>query len=133
MVMTVSLCRPARSPPFGVLRIAGPQQPAYGDAGGVMAAPVVPRERDLRRLAGIVSEHRDDIPAEGVPLSLLKDLAGEIRCDSISFEGFDSRRGLAWFCNENAGARRDRQRRPQSGALAALLALRAVQLPGPDR
>jgi hypothetical protein len=65
-----------------------------------MAAPVVPRERDLRRLAGIVSEHRDDIPAEGMPPSLLADLAGQIPCDSISFEGFDSRRQVAWFCNE---------------------------------
>jgi DNA-binding CsgD family transcriptional regulator len=65
-----------------------------------MAAPMVPAERDLHRLAGIVSEHRDDIPAEGVPLSLLSDLAGQISCDSISFEGFDSRRGMAWFCNE---------------------------------
>jgi hypothetical protein len=45
-----------------------------------MAAPVLPRERDLRRLAGIVSEQRDDIPAHGVPLSLLADIAGQIRC-----------------------------------------------------
>jgi len=65
-----------------------------------MAAPVVPRERDLRRLAGIVSEHRDDIPAQGMPLSLLSDLAGQIRCDLISFESFDSRREVAWTCNE---------------------------------
>lgn len=65
-----------------------------------MAAPVVPRERDVRRLAGIVSEHRDDIPPAGLPLSLLIDLAGQIPCDSISFEGFDSRRGVGWVCNE---------------------------------
>ena len=59
-----------------------------------MAAPVLPRERDLRRLAGIVSEQRYDIPAQGVPaqgvpaqgvpaqgvpLSLLADIAGQIR------------------------------------------------------
>ena len=62
-----------------------------------MAAPVLPRERDLRRLAGIVSEHRDDIPAHGVPLSLLADIAGQIRCDVISFEGFDSGREVTWF------------------------------------
>jgi DNA-binding CsgD family transcriptional regulator len=66
----------------------------------VMAAPVVPRERDLRRLAGIVAERRDDIPAEGMPLSLLSDLAGQIHCDSVSFEGFDSRHEAGWFCNE---------------------------------
>jgi DNA-binding CsgD family transcriptional regulator len=62
-----------------------------------MTTPVIPRERDLRRLAGIVSEHRDDIPAQGVPLSLLSDLAGQIRCDVISFEGFDSCREVTWF------------------------------------
>jgi hypothetical protein len=61
--------------------MAGPQLPAYRDAGDVMAAAVLPREQDLRRLAGIVSEHRDDIPAHGVPLSLLADIAGQIRCD----------------------------------------------------
>jgi DNA-binding CsgD family transcriptional regulator len=65
-----------------------------------MAVPVAPWERDLRRLAGIVSERRDDIPAEGVPLSLLSDLAGLIGCDVISFEGFDSRREVGWVCNE---------------------------------
>ncbi len=62
-----------------------------------MAAPLMPRERDLHRLAGIVSEHRDDIPAQGVPLSLLSDLAGQIRCDVISFEGFDSAGQANWF------------------------------------
>jgi DNA-binding CsgD family transcriptional regulator len=65
-----------------------------------MDAAVVTRGRDLRRLAGMVSERRDDIPAHGVPPSLLSDLAGQIRCDSVSFEGFDSRRKVAWFCNE---------------------------------
>ena len=62
-----------------------------------MAAPVLPRERDLRRLAGIVSEQRDDIPAHGVPLSLLADIAGQIRCDVISFESFHSDREVTWF------------------------------------
>ena len=62
-----------------------------------MAAPVLPRERDLPRLAGIVSEHRDDIPAHGVPLSPLADIAGQIRCDVISFEGFDSGGEVTWF------------------------------------
>ena len=65
-----------------------------------MAASVPSRERDLRALAGIVSEHRDDIPAHGLPLSLLADIAGQIRCDVISFESFDSRREIAWTCNE---------------------------------
>ncbi len=65
--------------------------------GGLMTAPVLPRERDLRALAGIVSEHRGDIPAHGVPLSLLADIAGQIRCDVISFEGFDSAGEVTWF------------------------------------
>jgi hypothetical protein len=77
--------------------MAGARQPAYRGAGDVMAAPVLPRERDLRRLAGIVSEQRDDIPARGVPLSLLADIAGQIRCDAISFEGFDSARQVTGF------------------------------------
>jgi DNA-binding CsgD family transcriptional regulator len=62
-----------------------------------MVAPVVPSERDLRRLAEIVSERRDDIPADGVPPSLLADIAGQIRCDVISFEGVDSASEVTWF------------------------------------
>jgi DNA-binding CsgD family transcriptional regulator len=80
--------------------MAGSLPPTYGGSGDVMAAPVVPRERDLRTLAGIVSEHRDDIPADGVPLSLLSDIAGQIPCDVITFECFDSRREVGCFCNE---------------------------------
>jgi DNA-binding CsgD family transcriptional regulator len=83
--------------------MAGPRRPAYGGRGDVMAAPLIPRERDLRRLAGIVSEHRDDIPAQGVPLSLLSDLAGQIRCDEILFQGFDSAREVTWFSQAIVG------------------------------
>jgi DNA-binding CsgD family transcriptional regulator len=68
-----------------------------------MAAPLIPRERDLHRLAGIVSEHRADIPVQGMPMSLLSDLAGQIRCDVISFEGFDSARQLTWFLQAARG------------------------------
>jgi DNA-binding CsgD family transcriptional regulator len=70
-----------------------------------MAAPLIPRERDLRTLAGIVSERRDDIPAEGMPMSLLSDLASQIRCDVISFEGFDSNRQVTWFAQVISGHR----------------------------
>jgi DNA-binding CsgD family transcriptional regulator len=63
-----------------------------------MTAPVTASERDLRGLAGIVSENRDDLPAgDGLPLSLLADLMGQIRCDAVSFEGSDSRRQTEWF------------------------------------
>ena len=49
-----------------------------------MTAPVTVRERDLRALAGIVSEDRPDMPdGEGLPLSLLAELTGQIRCDAI--------------------------------------------------
>jgi DNA-binding CsgD family transcriptional regulator len=62
-----------------------------------MTAPVAPTERDLRRLAGIVSERRTDVPAYGLPMSLLRDLKEQIRCDVISFESFDSGRAVSWF------------------------------------
>jgi DNA-binding CsgD family transcriptional regulator len=62
-----------------------------------MTAPVAARERDLRTLAGIVSDYRGDLPAQGLPLSLLSDLMTQIRCDVISFEGFDSDRQQTWF------------------------------------
>ena len=57
-----------------------------------MTAPVTASERDLRTLAGIVSDHRADLPAEGLPPSLLVDLMGQIRCDAVTFFGMDSGR-----------------------------------------
>jgi DNA-binding CsgD family transcriptional regulator len=62
-----------------------------------MTARVRPRERDLRALAGIVSERRTDLPPHGLPMSLLSDLKGQIRCDEVLFEGFDSAQEEAWF------------------------------------
>jgi DNA-binding CsgD family transcriptional regulator len=62
-----------------------------------MIAPVTASERDLRALAGIISEDRPDVPAgEGLPPSLLADLMGQIRCDVIAFAGFDSGRQETW-------------------------------------
>ena len=64
-----------------------------------MTAPVTVSERDLRALAGIVSEDRPDLPdGEGLPLSLLADLMGQIRCDAIVFQGFDSQRQKTGSC-----------------------------------
>ena len=54
-------------------------------------------ERDLRTLAGMITEHRSDIPAQGLPPSLLSDLMSQIRCDIVSFEGFDSEQETMWF------------------------------------
>jgi DNA-binding CsgD family transcriptional regulator len=63
-----------------------------------MTAPVTVRDRDLRALAGIISEDRPHVPAkDGLPPSLLADLMGQIRCDVIAFAGFDSGRQKTWF------------------------------------
>jgi DNA-binding CsgD family transcriptional regulator len=66
-----------------------------------MTAPVTASEQDLRTLAGIVSDDRTDLPAEGgLPPSLLADLTGQIRCDVVWFVGFDSGRQAYWFGQE---------------------------------
>jgi DNA-binding CsgD family transcriptional regulator len=63
-----------------------------------MTAPVTASERDLRTLAGIISDDRADLPAEvGLPPSLLADLMSQIRCEVITFAGFDSGRQETWF------------------------------------
>jgi DNA-binding CsgD family transcriptional regulator len=62
-----------------------------------MTAPVAASERDLRTLAGIVSDYRADLPAQGLPMSLLSDLRSQIRCDFIAFESFDSERQEQWL------------------------------------
>ena len=62
-----------------------------------MTAPVTASERDLRTLAGIISDHRADLPAEGLPLSLLADLKDQIRCDKVQVAGLDSSRQADWF------------------------------------
>jgi DNA-binding CsgD family transcriptional regulator len=54
-------------------------------------------QRDLRALAGMVSEHRADIPAQGLPVSLVSDLKGQIHCDVVTFAGFDSEHEREWF------------------------------------
>ena len=68
-----------------------------------MTSPATVSERSLRTLAGIVSEHRADVPAHGLPMSLLSDLTSQIRCDIISFEGFDSDREETWFLQSIPG------------------------------
>jgi DNA-binding CsgD family transcriptional regulator len=63
-----------------------------------MSTTVRASDQDLCALAGIVSQDRPDVPAQaGLPPSLLADLMGHIRCDVISFEGFDSGRQETWF------------------------------------
>jgi len=66
-----------------------------------MSTPVRASDRDLRALAAMVSEDRPDLPAgEGVPPSLLADLMGQIRCDTLSLDGWDPGRQMCWFSQE---------------------------------
>ena len=62
-----------------------------------MRGPVTASGRDLRTLAGIVSDDRGEPPAEGLAPSLLGDLLGLIRCDLVVFSGTDSSRQVDWF------------------------------------
>jgi hypothetical protein len=59
--------------------------------------PATAREADPRVLAGIFSDHRADLPAAGLPPSLLSDLMDQVRCDALSFAGYDSDRRTGWF------------------------------------
>jgi DNA-binding CsgD family transcriptional regulator len=62
-----------------------------------MSTPVRASDRDLRALAAIVSQYRPDLPdGEGLPPSLLAEMKGQIRCDLIVFNGFDSGRHKTW-------------------------------------
>jgi DNA-binding CsgD family transcriptional regulator len=62
-----------------------------------MVAPVTVGETDLHTLLGIVTCERDDLPPEGLPLSLLAELVDQIRCDVVEFMGTDSERQMWWF------------------------------------
>ena len=62
-----------------------------------MTPPVTVSERDLRTLLGIVSDHRSDLPAAGLPLSLLADLMDLVRCDDLEFVGQDTPQQTGWF------------------------------------
>jgi len=55
-----------------------------------MTTTLTARGRDLRTLAGIVSEDRGEPQAYGLAPSLLSDLSGLIRCDFLSFVGMDT-------------------------------------------
>ena len=66
-----------------------------------MSTPVRASDRDLRALAAIVSQDRPDLPdGEGLPPSLLADLTGQIRCDALGLDGWDSGRRTCWFSQE---------------------------------
>jgi hypothetical protein len=76
-----------------------------------MSTPVSASDRDLRALAAIVSEDRPDLPdGEGLPPSLLADLTGQIRCDALGLDGWDSGRRTVWFSQEIPSGDRHRFR-----------------------
>jgi hypothetical protein len=62
-----------------------------------MTSPVTVSERDLRTLLGIVSDGRSDLPAAGLPLSLLAELKDQIPCDELDFDGHDAARQIYGF------------------------------------
>jgi DNA-binding CsgD family transcriptional regulator len=69
-----------------------------------MTSPVTVSERDLRTLLGIAADQRSDLPAEGLPLSLLGELTDVVRCDLLSFVAQDSARQAAGFLQEAPAA-----------------------------
>ena len=66
-----------------------------------MVNRIMPSDRDLRTLAGIVSQERPDLPEVGLPLSLLCDLAAQVPCDYVLFQGYDIKRQTYWFRRTN--------------------------------
>ena len=62
-----------------------------------MTAPIRVSERDLHTLLGIVADDRGDLPAAGLPDSLLSDLMSVVRGDVVAFYGLDSARRAHWF------------------------------------
>src|SRR5580658_6764846 len=65
-----------------------------------MVSPVSASENDLRALAGVVSEVRPDLPAQGLPLSLLSDLKDQIPCDYLLCHGYDTTLQQYWFTQQ---------------------------------
>jgi DNA-binding CsgD family transcriptional regulator len=65
-----------------------------------MVSRVSASEQDLRALAGVVSEVRSDLPAQGLPLSLLSDLKDQIPCDFLLCHGYDTTRLQYWFTQQ---------------------------------
>jgi DNA-binding CsgD family transcriptional regulator len=57
-------------------------------------------EKELRTLAGMVSDERSDLPAEGLPLSLLSELKEQIPCDFMLCHGYDTTLQRHWFAQQ---------------------------------
>ena len=65
-----------------------------------MTSRVSASERDVRALAGVVSEIRSDVPTQGLPLSLLSDLKDQIPCDFLLCHGYDTTLQQYWFTQQ---------------------------------
>ena len=65
-----------------------------------MRSPATATDWDLRTLVGIVADERADMAAEGLPPSLLTELADLIHCDQLSFFEMDSNRQETPFLQE---------------------------------
>jgi DNA-binding CsgD family transcriptional regulator len=62
-----------------------------------VTSPVTVSERDLRTLLGIAGDERVDLPAAGLPLSLLAELKDQIPCDELDFDDHDAGRQVYRF------------------------------------
>jgi hypothetical protein len=65
-----------------------------------VVARLTTSEQELRTLAGIVSERRSDLAAQGLPLSLLRDLKDLIPCDFLLCHGYDTTLQQYWFTQQ---------------------------------
>lgn len=65
-----------------------------------MTAPLMVSELDVRKLLGIISDDHEDLPAAGLPRSLLRDLTDVVRCDVMSFFELDSGRQATGFMQD---------------------------------
>lgn len=68
-----------------------------------MAGPITVSERDLLALLGVVQDHRNADPGDGLPLSLLGRLVDQIPSDEVSFFGLDSSQQTVWFSQDLPG------------------------------
>jgi DNA-binding CsgD family transcriptional regulator len=80
--------------PAGPVRISLESAKELGDA---MTVPITVSDKDLLALLGIVSDHREADPGDGLPRSLLEALMGQVPSDAVSFFGLDSGQQAIWF------------------------------------
>jgi len=69
-------------------------------------------DTDLCQVVAMLTAEREDLPAQGLPPSLLTDLMDQIRCDIVQFQGFDSGRQQDWFVQAVPEADQDQPANP---------------------